>query len=97
MARPVEDVVDRAALDERAAVEDVDAVDDVTHDGEIVRDEDVREPELRAQAGEEIQDLRLDRDVERGDGLVAHEHARSDGEGARDGHALTLSARELIG
>src|SRR5262249_55455724 len=40
--------------------------------------------------------LRLDRHVERRGCLVADEHARTDGERARDADALALPARELV-
>ena len=45
---------------------------------------------------EQVDDLRLDRDVERGDGLVADEHVRLHGERAGDRDALALAAGELV-
>ena len=50
---------------------------DVAHDGQVVRDEQVGEPELALQVLQQVDDLRLDRDVERGDGLVEDEQARA--------------------
>ena len=57
-------------------------------------DEQVGEPELSLQALEEVEDLRLHRDVERRDRLVADEDLRVDGERAGDRDALALAARE---
>ncbi len=58
-------------LDHLAEVHDGDPVADVAHDREVVRDEEVGEVEVVLQVGEQVDDLRLDRDVERRDGLVA--------------------------
>ena len=66
------------------------------HDAEVVRDEEHGEVELAAQAQEQVDDLRLDRNVERGDRLVADEEVRLHGERAGDGDALALPAGELV-
>ena len=68
----------------------------MTDDVEVVRDEDVGEPELVLEILEEVQDLRLDRDVERRDRLVADDQLRVDRECARDADALPLAAGELV-
>ena len=65
-------------------------------DGEVVRDEEVGELELLLQVLEQVDDLRLDRDVERRDGLVGHDEVGVDGESARDADSLALPARELV-
>ena len=65
------------------------------HDREVVRDEEVGEPELASQLGQQVQDLRLHGDVEGGGGLVADHDPRPQHERARDRDALTLAAREL--
>jgi hypothetical protein len=94
MLGPVEHPVDRAFLDDEAAMEHVYAVDDLSHDGEVVRDEQVREPELLAQRAEQVQDLCLNRDVERRHGLVADDQLRLDRERARDRDSLSLAPRQ---
>ena len=53
------------------------------------------EPELGAQALEEVEHLRLDQHVERRDRLVADDQRRVERQRARDRHALGLPAREL--
>ena len=83
-------------LDDVPEVHDRDPVGDVPDDPEIVRDEEVREVEVLLQALEEVQDLRLDRDVERRHGLVAHDQLRVRAQGPRDPDALALAARELV-
>src|SRR3954471_2454921 len=90
-------LVDRvrvALLDDLPEVHHRDPVAHPPDDSEIVGDEEVREPELLLQVLEQVEDLRLDRDVERRDGLVAHDQLRIQGECARDADALALPAGE---
>ena len=46
---------------------------------------------------EQVDDLRLDRDVQGRDRLVAHDKRRGQGQGPGHGHPLALAARELVG
>ena len=70
MLRAFHDVEGRADFDDFALIHHRDAVGDVFHDGQVVGDKDEREVETADEIGEEIQDLRLDGDVEGGDGFV---------------------------
>ena len=83
-------------LHDLAEVHHGDAVGDVSDDREVVRDEEVREPELVLELDEQVDDLRLDRDVERGDRLVEDQHLRVQRERAGDADPLALAARELV-
>ena len=73
-------------------IHDHHAVRDVSDDIEIVGDEDVRQPEVVLQVLQQVEDLRLDGNVEGGDGLVADDQLRVDGERPRDADALALTA-----
>jgi hypothetical protein len=68
----------------------------VANDRQVVRDEQVGEIELRLEIFQQVQDLRLDRDVERGHGLVAHDQLRAERERPRDPDPLTLATGELV-
>src|SRR6202051_2306498 len=57
-------------LDDAAKIHDGDLIADMTDDRQIVGDEDVGEAELPLQLLQEIDDLRLDREVECGDRLI---------------------------
>ena len=92
-----EDAVDVAELDDPAEVHHSDLVGDVLDHGEVVRHEQVREAELLLQADDEVEDLRLHRDVERRHGLVEDEHRGLEGEGTGDADALALATGELVG
>ena len=65
-----------ADLDDAAEVHDRDPVGDLPDHRQVVRDEDVGEVEVALQAPQQVQDLRLDRDVERRDRLVADDQLR---------------------
>src|SRR5262245_17768578 len=73
-----------------------DAVGAVAHHREVVRDEQVRELKPFLQVLEQVDDLALDRDVERRHRLVADDEARLERERARDADALALPARKLV-
>ena len=49
-------------------------------------------PRSRLHAREQLEDLRLDRHVQRAHRLVTHQQPRRQDHGARDGHALALPA-----
>ena len=60
-----------AVLDELSAVHDEDFVGDVANDRQVVGNEEVGEAELPLQVHEQVENLRLDRNVERRYGFVA--------------------------
>ena len=86
-----------SALDDAPEVHHRDASGNVPHHGEVVADEDVGKPQSLLQVLKQVQDLAADRNVERGDRLVAHDELGLHREGTRDGDALALAARELVG
>ena len=86
----------RPLLHRVAEIHDEHVVRDVPHDAEVVRDEEVGEPELLLQVGQQVQHLGLDRDVERRDRLVGDEQLRRQHQGAGDGDALALAAGEHV-
>ena len=73
-----------------------DPVGDVLDHLEVVRDEKVGQTQLLLEVLHEVDDLGLDRDVERRDRLVADDELRLDRQRARDADALPLPARELV-
>ena len=95
VVRAVEHDIRRTELLEASEVEDGDPVRDVTDDAEVVRDEEVRDPLLRLELDEQIEDRRLHGDVEGRRRLVADDELRIAGERARDGDALLEAAGEL--
>ena len=96
MARPPKDLADRALLRDAARVHHEGPVAGLGDDGQVVGDEDHREPELRAKPLEELQDLRLDHDVEGRRRLVADDDRGVAGERHRDHRPLPHSTRQLV-
>ena len=69
---------------------------DVADDAEVVRDQQVGEAELVLQLAEQVDDLGLDRDVERRDRLVEDDQPRPQRQRPGDPDPLPLAARELV-
>ena len=95
VVRALVDGLGEAELHQPAEVEDGDPVGDVAHDAEVVGDEEVRDLLLRLELDEQVEDRRLDGDVERRGRLVADDELRVAGERPRDREALLEPAREL--
>jgi len=72
-------------------------ITEVLHYAKVVRNEEVREAELLLQLCEQVQHLRLNRDVECRDWLVQHDQGWVQHESASNANALPLAARELMG
>ena len=96
VARVREELVGGRELDDLAEVHHRDPVAHVAHDRQVVGDEDHRQPEVALQVAQEVEDLRLDRDVERRHRLVGDDDPRAERERARDADALALAAGELV-
>ena len=65
-------------------------------DGEVVGDEDVGQVAPLLQLLQQIQDLRLDGHIERGDRLVGDDQLRVESEGPGEADPLALAAGELV-
>ena len=63
---------------------------------EVVRDEQVRKPKLALEVLQQVDHLRLDRDIEGGYRLVAHDEPRLDRERSSDADALPLAPEKLV-
>ena len=83
-------------LAQLAEVHHRDPVAHVLDDGEVVGDEDERQPVLLLHLLEQVEDLGLHGDVEGGHRLVADDQLRLGGHRTRDRDALALAAGELV-
>src|SRR2546427_2640563 len=83
-------------LDDPTRVHDIDALRHARDNAQVVRDEDERRAELARQVLEQIEDLRLDRHVERSRRLVGEDELGAARKGHRDHHALSHTAGELV-
>ena len=96
MQRPHEQGALVGIFDDAAEIHDGDTVADVLDHRQIVRDEQIGQAELALQIHQQIEDLRLDRDVERGNRLVADDELGLQRERAGDADALPLAAGEFV-
>ncbi len=83
-------------LHDPADVHHRDAVADVLDHRQVVRDEEVGEPQLVLQLEQQVEDLRLHRDVERRHRLVGDDQPRIERQRAGDADALPLAAGERV-
>ena len=91
-----EKLVDRRLFRLAPGVHDDDTVGNVGDDPEIVRDENDRRPESIANLAHQVQDPRLDRDVECRRRLVRDENLRVARQCGRDHHPLSHPTRQLM-
>src|SRR5690606_32631640 len=66
------------------------------HHAKVMADEQIGQIQVFAQIHEKVENLRLNGDVQCGNGLVADQHGRLDSECARDSDTLALPAAELV-
>src|SRR3546814_19086669 len=95
MARCAEDDATLGLFHQLAEVHHQHAVADMADDSQIVRNEQDREVIAALQVAQQIDDLRLDRNVERRYRLTADQQFRPPHQPPRDRHALTLAAGEF--
>ena len=86
----------RRALDHAAGIHHRDFVGAAGDDAEVVGDQDHRHVPAALLARQEIEDLRLDRHVERGGRLVGDQELWFAGQRDRDRHALAHAAGKLV-
>ena len=89
-------VAHRADLGDAAGIHHRHAIGGLGDHAHVVGDQHHRGAVLAAELLQQRDDLRLDRDVERGRRLVGHDQARLGAERQRDHHALAHAAGELV-
>ena len=97
MLRCVQDLVRRAHLDEQAMLHHGDPISDVGDHAEIMGDEQHAGVVARLKLLDQLQDLRLCRDIERRGRLVGDQNLRIERQRHRDHCPLTLTAGEFMG
>src|SRR2546429_114997 len=90
------DLLARSRLDQPARIHDRDPVAHLGDDAEVVRDEDQREIVRALQVAQELQVLRLDREVEARRGLIGDEDLWLARDRDRADDALPHAPRELV-
>ena len=96
VARRGEEPFGGGDLDKPRQILDTDAVRHLVDDRVVVREVQVGQSELALQILHQIEDLRLDRDVERGSRFIANKEFRVRGECASNRNPLPLTAGEFV-
>ena len=96
MRQVLEDRGGRPALDRPAAVHDINPVHVLGDHTEVVADQDHRHAEVVHQVPDQIEDLFLDRDVQRRGRLIGDQQVGAAREGHGDHHALALAPGQLV-
>ncbi len=91
-----EQLLHLGALDDPAAVHHRDRIGEVGDHAHVVGDHDDRGAEAVPHLAQQVEDLGLHGDVQRGGRLVGHDQLRAQGQRHRDHDALLLAAGELV-
>jgi hypothetical protein len=97
MTRAVEENSPGGCLHDLSKVHDGHPVTHVLDHSQVVSDEEIREPAMFLQVLKQVDDLSLDRHVERRDWFVGNQKLRVHGECAGDADSLPLPTAELVG
>ena len=92
----MEDFARGSFLDDSARIHDDDVIGHFGDDAQVMGNQDNRGVDPGFQAPEQVENLRLDGDVERGRRFVGDNDFRAAGEGDRDHDPLTHSAGKLM-
>jgi len=97
VARIGEELADRRLLDHLAGIQHHDLVAELRDNAEMVGNQQDGAGEVATEIAQEVEDLRLERHVERGGGLVRDEEIRLAEQRHGDRDALAHAAGELMG
>ncbi len=97
MTGRVQYAVDWPLFDDPAKIQDRDFMGQIADHREVVRDEKVREPQTILEILEQIEDLRLYREIQGAGGFVTDDQARFHSERPGDTDALALAPGKLVG
>ncbi len=78
------------SLDKQTEIHDTDAISHVAHHRQVMADERAGQAELGLKILHQIQNLRLDQDIEGGCRLIGDKQFRPEGEHQRDNRPLTM-------
>ncbi len=92
---PVE-LMAETALDNFAQIHHRHVIGNIFHDRQIVRDEQIGQRQSLLQLDQQIDDLRLNRNIERRNRLVEHDKPRIDSQRTGNAHPLPLTAGEFV-
>ncbi len=96
MLRSVANLIGGAGFNDFALIHHGNAVAHFSHHGQIVTDKEIGQAALALEPLQKLDDIRLHRNIERGDRLVGHQQFRFQSQCAGDPDPLALSAAEFV-
>ena len=96
MTRRAHEIARGSVLHDATKIKHHDAVGDVLHNAEVVGDKNQGQAKVALQLPQQVDDLRLDADIQGRDGLVADHQPRPRDQSAGNVDALTLATREFV-
>ena len=96
MHRILEELIGVCKLYHLTEVHNADSIGEVLNYREVVRDKEDSQAKASTKIVKKVNNLRLDRNVERGYGLVGYDHLRLHNNSSRDSYTLSLSTGELV-
>jgi hypothetical protein len=94
--RPIEHLLGRGTFHDATEIHDQHAIREMFDHAKIVTDEQIGQVQIAAKVHEQIEDLCLNRNIQRGHGFIAHQKFRLYRERTGDAYALALPAGELM-
>lgn len=96
VARREQDLIAWPGFDDLSGVHDCNAVARVTNHSHVVANEEIRESEFLLKVHEQVEDCRLDGNIEGACGFVKNNQIGLERKRPCDGDPLTLTTRELV-
>jgi hypothetical protein len=96
MHGPIKQLVGIGRLDDSPGVHDSHPVAQMANDGQVVRNEQVSDSELRLKVLQQVNDLRLHGNIESADGFITDDQFRAQRDGAGNPNALSLTTGEFM-
>ena len=80
-----------------AQIHNADGIGNIAHNGQVMGDKDVGQAQLLLQRFEQVDDLCLNRNIQRRNRLIADNQLWVAGQGAGNAQALALATAHLVG
>src|ERR1700723_268886 len=97
MSGTLGDLLAVADFDDLATIHYCDSGGEIADYWHGVGNKKIRQAEVALQLREQVDDLRADAHIERGDWLIGDDEFGAEGEGARDADTLALASAEFVG
>ena len=89
-------ILGRRLLDNPARPHHCDRIGQGPHNRQVMADKQDRQPHFSLQILQQIDDLRFDGNIQGRSRFIRNQHRRAQDQGAGDGDALALAARQLM-